>query len=239
MLLLSTIRIIQIYFVQGLLCIFFLIFAIQIISRKKQKKNLIFSAFYISEAIGIIINFIYAPLTNETLVTFLNFLTNFFTFYAPIFLLIFILILYKSEKVFDKKKQLMLLISTGVIYFCMFFIAIIPELGVEITKANNYTPHWGWLFFTYVTVITTGFSVIPTLYYSYKIYNAFEDSSLKKKWRYFLVGNVFLYILLYFIFIRNAFFAGTIFSTILSIIGLGFSVAASLLVYYGVGKQLE
>jgi hypothetical protein len=236
---LTLIRIIQIYVVQGILCIFFLFLAVKIIARQKKRLNYIFSMFFISEAIGLIINFIYAPLENEGLVKFLNFLTNFFTFYAPIFLLLFLIILYKTEKAFDTKKQLILLLSTGIIYFCMLFIALIPELGVEMTEANQFTPYWGWLFFTYVASITTVFSTIPTLYYIWKIYNSFENENLRNRWMYFLGGDICLYILLYIIFIRNTFFPGTIFSTILSLFGLILSVSASILIYYGVGRQLD
>jgi len=236
---LTFIRIIQIYVVQGILCVFFLFLAVKIITRQKKKLNYIFSAFYISEAVGLIINFIYAPLEKELLVKILNFFTNFFTFYAPIFLLLFIIILYKTEKAFELKKQIILLLSTGIIYFCMLFIALIPELGVEMTVANQFTPYWGWLFFLYVTSITTIISTIPTLYYIWKIYNSFEDKNLRGRWKYFLGGNICLYILLYIIFFRNTFFPGTIFSTILSLIGLIFSVSGSILIYYGVGRELD
>lgn len=236
---LSLARIIQIYAVQGILCAFFIFLAVRIITRQRKKLNYYFSMFYIFEAIGIIINFIYAPLENEFLVKILNFLTNFFTFYAVIFLLVFIILLYKTEKAFEQKKQLILFILTGALFFCMVFLAFIPDLGVEMNEANDFTPNWGWLFFIYVTCITTAFSTIPTVYYILKIYRSFKDKNLKKRWRYFFGGVIFLYILLYIIFTRNTFFSGTILSTILSLIGLIFAVCAGLLMYYGVGRQLD
>ncbi len=236
---LSLIRIIQIYVVQGILCVFFLFLAVKIITRQKKKLNYIFSAFYISEAIGLIINFIYAPLENEVIVKGLNFLTNFFSFYAVIFLLLFIILLYKTEKAFEPKKQIILILTTGIIYFCMLFIAIIPELGVEMTEANQFTPYWGWLFFLYVSSITTIFSTIPTLYYIWKIFNSFKDETVRGRWRFFFGGVIFLYLLLYSIFIRNTFFPGTILSTILSLFGLVFSICGAIFIYYGVGRQLD
>ncbi|MBD3196664.1 MAG: hypothetical protein GF317_16530 [Candidatus Lokiarchaeota archaeon] len=236
---LSFIRVLQIYVVQGILCAFFLFFAVRILSRQKKKLNYYFSLFYISEAIGLIINFIYAPLENEIIVKLLNFVTNFFSFYAVIFLLVFIILLYKTEKAFDPPKQIGLLLLTGVVYFCMIFIAIIPDLGVEITEVNDFTPHWGWLFFLYIMGITTGFSTIPTLYYIFKIYKSFKDENLKQRWKYFFGGILFLYGLLYSIFVRNTFFPGTIFSTVLSLFGLVFSILGSILIYYGVGRQLD
>lgn len=200
---------------------------------------MVFSAFYFSEAIGLIINFIYAPLEVWLAVKILNSLTNFFSFYAVMFLLVFVLIVSKSEAVFGRLKQHIVLLVSGAAYFSSIFIAFIPELGVNITEATNFTPNWGLLFFLYLVIITTIFATIPTLYYIIKIYNDFEAEGLRKRWRFFFWGIILLYIFLYSIYVRNTFFPGTIFSTILALIGFILVLSGSIAIYYGVGRQLE
>lgn len=218
---------------------FFLFLAYRIITRRKSRLNLVFSAFYFSEAIGLIINFIYAPLEIWVVVKILNTLTNFFSFYSVMFLLVFVLIVSKSEAVFNRIKQYILMLISGAVYFCSIFIAFIPDWGVNITAANDFTPHWGIVFFLYLLIITTVFSTIPTLYYIVKIYNDFEAEGLRDRWRFFLWGIILLYIFMYSIYFRNTFFPGTELSTILAIIGFILVVLASVSIYYGVGRQLD
>ncbi|MBD3227071.1 MAG: hypothetical protein GF329_02700 [Candidatus Lokiarchaeota archaeon] len=233
---LTLTRIITVYFVQGSLFVFFLYLAFRIIQREKKKLNYIFSAFYIFEAVGLFINFIYAPIAVESIVKVLNFLTNFFSFYAPIFLLIFILILLKSEKAITPKKQLIILIVYGIILFSMIFIAFIPDIGVEII---NGAPRWGWVFFVYVSSVVTLFSTIPTLYFSWQIFKQFGDQRLQERRRYFLGGCIVLYIFLYSIFFNNTTDPDSPFRTVVALAGLFLTISASILLYYGVGRQLD
>jgi len=233
---LTLTRIITVYFVQGSLFFFFLYLAFRIIKRESKKLNYLFSAFYICEAIGLLINFIYAPIAEPSIVRVLNFITNWFSFYAPIFLLIFILILLRSEKAITPNKQLIILTSYGILLFLMIFIAVIPDIGVEIIDG---APRWGLIFFVYVTAIFSIFSTIPTLYYSWKIYSQFGDERLKQRWKYFLAGCIILYIFIYTLFINNTNDPKSIFRTLFALIGLILTISASILLYYGVGRQLE
>ena len=233
---LTPTRFITIYIVQGALFIFFLYLAYRIIKRENKKLNYIFSAFYICEAVGLFINFIYAPIADQSIVRVLNFITNWFSFYAPIFLLIFILILLKSEKAITPNKQLIILVSYGILLFLMIFIAVIPNIGVEIIDG---APRWGWPFYIYVNTIFSIFSTIPTLYYSWKIYTQFGDEKLKQRWRYFLVGCIILYIFIYLLFFNNTNDPESIVRTLFALVGLVLTISASILLYYGVGRQLE
>ncbi|MBD3193705.1 MAG: hypothetical protein GF317_01520 [Candidatus Lokiarchaeota archaeon] len=235
---LSITRIITVYFVQGALFVFFLYLAFKILSRDKKRLNIIFSLFYICEAIGIFVNFIYAPITVEEVVKVLNFLTNFFSFFAPIFLLIFNLILLKSEKVINEKIQLVIITSYGVALFMMLVLTFIPGVGVNMNAANNFTPHWELPFFIYVTSVFSAFSIIPTVYFSYKIYRQFQDEKLKKKWKLFILGCIALYGFIYSLFISNTLNNET-FRLIFAVYGLILSISASLLIYNGVGRQIE
>jgi hypothetical protein len=199
---------------------------------------LIFSGFYLSAVVGTLINFIYGPIDNPDIVVILNFLTNFGIFYAPIFLVVFDLILLKSEKVFDTTKQLMVLIAYGIAMFGMLFFLFVPGYGVEINASTNWSPVWSPYFFLYVILVETIGAVIPIYYLSLKIYKKFEDDLLRKKWKYFIYGFSALVIFMYGIFISNTLNNAT-FRVIMGFIGLILAISGGYLIYYGVGRSLS
>ncbi|MCK4285601.1 MAG: hypothetical protein KAX18_05330, partial [Candidatus Lokiarchaeota archaeon] len=89
----SPMRVITIYVAQMLVCLSFAYLAYRILKRDRKRLNIIFAGFYLSGVIGNIFNFIYGPIPNEGIVLVLNYLTNFGLFYAPIFLVVFELML--------------------------------------------------------------------------------------------------------------------------------------------------
>jgi len=238
----STTRILTIYVAQGIVCFYFLFLAYKILKRDRKRLNLIFAGFYISPVIGFIVNFIYGPLTDETLVIALNFITNFGIFFSPIFIVVFDLILLKSEKVINTTKQLAILILYGIALFSMIFFVFIEDMGVEMAlgatgEAPDWSPHWMLPFFLYV-VIVESFAVVVSLYLSLKIYKKFEDEQLRKKWKLFIIGFCCLIIFMYGIFISNLLNNST-FRLIMGATGLILAIASGYLIYTGVGRQLE
>jgi len=200
---LTTGRIITVYVAQGVILVAFLYLAIKILLRDRKRLNVIFAGLYISPAIGVLINFLYAPMTDEFLVPILNFFTNFGFFYAPIFIVVFDLILLKSEKVISTSKQLMILIIYGIAMFGMIFFLFIPGSGVTINQGTGWSPVWSLPFFLYVVLVETIGALIPSLYFSFQIYKKFEDEQLKRKWRFFIFGFISLMTFMYAIFISN------------------------------------
>ncbi len=132
-------RAITVYVAQGFICFFFIFLAYKILKRDRKRLNIIFSGFYLSAAVGLLTNFFYAPLDPlefEPIILFMNFITNFGIFYSIIFLVIFDLILLKSEKVITPIKQLVILITFGIAMFCMIFFVYVEGLGIEIDPEN-------------------------------------------------------------------------------------------------------
>ncbi|MBA7515100.1 hypothetical protein ES705_07138 [subsurface metagenome] len=231
----SMTRFITIYVAQGFMCLFFLFLAFKILKRDRKRLNVIFSGFYISPVIGFIINFIYAPLTDVSVVLMLNFLTNFFISYSSIFIVVFNLILLKSEKVITTRKQLTILIVYGIAMFSMIGFLFFPDFGV--TFNENWSPIWSFPFFLYVVVIET-IGLFPALYLSFQIYKKFEDEVIKKKWKFFIFGLCSILIFLYGIFISNTLNID-IFRTLIGVVGLILALLGAYLMYYGVGRQIE
>jgi len=231
----SPIRFFTIYVAQGFMCLFFLFLAFKILKRDRKQLNLIFSGFYISPAIGFIINFIYAPLTDLSVVLMLNFLTNFFIFYSSIFIVVFNLILLKSKKAITTRKQLTILILYGIAMFSMIWFLFYPGFGV--TFNEKWSPIWSFPFFLYVVVIET-IGTLPALYLSFQIYKKFEDEVLKKKWKFFIFGLCSIFIFMYGIFISNTLNIPD-FRTVIGLVGLILALVGAYMMYYGVGRQIE
>lgn len=233
---LSTTRVITIYVAQGLVFATFLYLAIRILRRDRKRLNLIFSGFYLAPVVGFIINFIYAPLTDVNIIVVFNFLTNFGIFYAPIFLLVFELMLLKSEKVITIMKQNLILILYGILMFCMVFLLFIPGYGVTINPLT-FSPEWSLPFFLYL-ILVESIAIVPIAILAFQIYNKFEDEVLKAKWRFFIFGFFALVIFMYGIFVSNYLGLAT-FRLIMGIIGIILGIIGGFMLYKGVGQQLE
>lgn len=225
-------RFIQVFLVQGLTGLFFLFIAYRILKRESKGPNLILSGFYLSVAFGVIINGIYAFIFVEFIVYILHFLTYYLLCLSLIFLLVFVLIVDKSDKVITPKIQLILIITFGVLLLGLWFI---PD-GIVINASTDWKPEWSWSFLTYSFIICSSIATVPTTYFSLKLYLKFEYKELKKKWKYFLVG-IFAYFFLYYGTSISNTLADPTFRLIWSIASLP-ALVSLYFVYYGVAKQL-
>ncbi len=207
--------------------------AIIILKRGKKRTNLYLSSFYLFTAIGGLINIIYANIFVENIVYILHFITYYVLSYSLIFLLIFTLILLKPVDIFKTKIQITLLILVGILLLGLLFI---PN-GIQINQSTNWKPNWSWSFFLYSIIVCSAILIIPTSYYSLKIYFKFENQHLKKKWKYFLLGLFAYFFLFYGTSFSNTLNSDT-FRLIWSLISLP-TLIALYFIYYGVGRQLE
>ena len=226
-------RFLQIYVIQGSFAIFFFYMAIIVLKRGKKRTNLYLSSFYLLTAIGGLINIIYANLFVEDIVYILHFITYYVLCYSLIFLLIFTLILLKPVDKFNTKIQITLLILVGILLLGLLFI---PN-GIQINQSTNWKPNWSWSFFLYSVIVCSAILIIPTSYYSLKIYSKIENQHLKKKWKYFLIGELGYFFLFYGTTFSNTLNSDS-FRFIWSIFSLP-TIISLFLIYYGVGRQLE
>jgi hypothetical protein len=227
-------RIIQVYAGYGSIAAFFLYLAYKTLKQEKKRVNIIFSLMYIFTAIGLIVTFIYAPITIPEVAIMLHYIAIYFIIFSTIFLLVFILTFLKTEEVFDTKKQYTLIIIFAILTFIIFFI---PD-GIEINESTGWNPHWSWPLFIYVAIIMTAISIVPSIYYSIKLYQKFEDDLLKNKWKFFIIGMCELYCVAYGTFLVHAINNPAI-RTIFAPISLILSVSGAYLMYYGYAKKFK
>ena len=224
-------RFIQIFLVQGLIGLFFLYIAFRILRREAKGLSLILSSFYLSATIGVVINIVYAFIYIEIVVFILHYLTYFFLCLALIFLLLFVLVLMKSEKVITIRVQAFLIIIFSIGIGSFLFI---PE-GITINHTTNWKPEWSWPFLFYSFIICS-LVILPTIFYSIKLFLRFEHAELRKKWKFFLIGTLSYYFVYYGTSISNT-LADPTFRIIWSILSLP-TLISLYFVYYGVVKQL-
>ncbi|MCK4286113.1 MAG: hypothetical protein KAX18_07910 [Candidatus Lokiarchaeota archaeon] len=232
----SVARAITIYGAQGILFAFFLFLAYKILSRDRKRLNIIFSLFYLSVVIGLLVNFVYAPIEDVTIVLILNFVTNFFIYFAVVFLVVFELILLKSEKVITFPKQLLIILIYGIALFCMILFVFVEGLGVTLNP--SWAPIWSVPFFIYVVLVVTLGGIIPIFYFALQISKKFEDEILRKRWKFFIIGVGALFIFMYGIFISNMLDNSTV-RIAMGALGLILAIIGGYLIYYGVGKSIE
>ncbi|MFX0145609.1 MAG: hypothetical protein ACFE9C_16205 [Candidatus Hodarchaeota archaeon] len=246
----------MIYVTQGILVIFFAVLAYQILKRRRQRINLIFSGFFFSMIIGFLFNMSYYSIQQfavispayEDLIIFLHFLSWFFVYFGTVFILIVHMIILESTLIYSIKRQNRYILLYGLLLFIGMLIQILipsPLVGIRLTPEGR--PGWTLIFFIYVILITSGFSIIPVIISSFKIYHRFETNRLKKKWFYYLVGSLGLIIFnLYPIQILNL-LTGILpeengildsFRLVMSVSGISV-ILWVLLMYYGIGSKLK
>jgi len=241
-----TIRILTIA-IQTIMAIVFIYLGYLIFKRDKKRLNVIFSLFYFFGFIATVFNWTYAflnPHLNDiaySAVLYLNYITNFFYFTSLGFLLVFSLIVYKSEKIFDTKKQILYLVAyIGGLGGLMFLFIHIPGMGVEFHKLGSSSPYWTLPFFLLVFLALTIGSIGPCVYILYKTSKQFDDQELKKKYRYFFIGfieiSAFAYLIAFANFLKDV---SPLFPTIALLLGAIFVITGAYLLYIGVGKQIS
>ncbi|MHA1291572.1 MAG: hypothetical protein ACTSQJ_02760 [Promethearchaeota archaeon] len=233
----TTSRVIQVFVVQLGMGIVYLLIALLILKRDRKRLNQIFSAFYLTIAAATIVNVIYVAIELNPIVSILHFITVYLFFLGPAFLLIFNLILLKSEKVIDNKKQILIIGGYSVILFItMILTATLPD-QMQINEDTGWVPVWGLTFVFTLLITYTIIALIPVTITSIQVFSKFEDTQLKKKWMFFILSVFILFIYFYFVPLRNASSDET-FRNMVSYLGLMLYVTAFML-YYGVGRQIQ
>ncbi len=228
---LDAARIATVYISQGAFVAIFVLLAYKVLKRSRNNMNVVLSCFYLSIAMGFFINFIYALLTDLFLVKVLNAMTNFLVFFGLIFILLFTLLLLKPNAI-SRVKQIIIVLGYGVLLGLM---NVIPN-GVTIGPETMWKPVWNIPFFAYILTIVTGICIVPTIYCSLVIFRNFQTEDLKKKWKYFIIGVVGVFFVMYGTMVSNT-LNNPSFRTIWAFIGLS-AILWGYLLYYGVGRQL-
>lgn len=193
---LSIWRFIHIYIFFALIFAIILFISYSILKRDmKNKLNQILSLFHICLALSFFINFIYASLSDpslEPLATQLHILAIYFVSVSSGFLLLFIILLYKSEIKLKSLKNRLFFMAIYFIISIGFFL--IPQGAKVPIKSDGTQLHPVWtlpFFLFYLCVISP--TMILSLIISKKIYDEFKVKILAKRMKLFVLGICCIY----------------------------------------------
>ena len=177
-------RLITVIIAQSIVAAVFLFLSFKVLKRKRTRLSFICTGIFLPIALAFIINLIYLPLSVNPLVFVLYIITFFLILLANIFILLFNINLAKSKFEFTLKKQLFAFVILSIV---AFLILLIPG-GIRIDESTNWSPIWNLFEMVVVLLFATICLIVPSLFFSLKIYKIFQDVVMKKKWRFYLIG---------------------------------------------------
>jgi hypothetical protein len=124
-----------------------------------------------------------------------------------------------------------------ILHFLTYYLLCLSLifLLIFVNASTDWKPEWSWPFLTYSFIICSSIAIVPTTYFSLKLYFKFEYKELKKRWKYFLVG-IFAYFFLFCGTTISNTLADPTFRLIWSLASLPVLIFLYF-VYYGVAKQ--
>ena len=171
--------------------VFFLVLAATILRRNRSRLNLILCGFYISEAMGFIINAIFIHIQQDPLIYILYFSSLYLLLFGQIFLVIFNLFLLKMEL----KNEILAYVI--ILYGILIFVILMFPGGFNVNEETNWRPLWSWTFLFIVYIVMTCAIFIPFTYFTFRLYRNFEDKELKRKLQLWYIGFLGVAIALY------------------------------------------
>lgn len=227
-------RLIVVFFSQTFIIILFALLGFIIIKRNRKRSTITLFAFYSLLGVGLFMNIIFIltiPSNDHIIISIVYNITSYFIIFPFIFILIFINVILKMEESFTLRKITIIIAIYGILCWTLYL------LPGGITFTSNWTPVYSIPFFIYLFVIFTSYLTIPTIIYSIRLYTLFKARNLKNKLRLFLSGVFIMLAVVYGAIYFNT-TSEVIFKTLWSIFAFFMEIAAGVLVYYGVGKDL-
>ncbi|MHA1193296.1 MAG: hypothetical protein ACTSP9_13535 [Promethearchaeota archaeon] len=230
-------RIFLVFVIDMMMAIFFLGLGWSILRRRKSRLNATFSGFYISIALGLLINAAYIIINeifrSEPLALILYYISAFLIFYGPVFMLATNRILIHSEVAYSLKSELKLILLYAL---ALGFMAVFYFFdGIEFNESTNWRPVWSLPYLIYTIIVVTVFTTIPTIGSSFKILTVMKDKMIKRRWAWLMIGLLGLYVYEYLVFIT--FYFNTDFLRMISSLYAITVILWVWLIYKGVKKE--
>ena len=232
----SPTRIILVFGLQPVFVFFFFYIAYLIVKRNITKTIKFLLFFYILNGFGLIFNILAVLITLteiEWISSLVYYIASYLLIYTSIFLVLFLLKLLDNLVDFTKKKR-----NIYILLYCIgvFLIVIIPE-GITINESTNWAPRFSWGFLIIVYIFYSSFIFVPTIVNLIKLLKGFDDKLLRRRLILFFYGTIGVLIGIYGATLYNTWDEPT-YKLIWSLIQLFLIPVSSLLIYYGVGKNL-
>lgn len=165
-----------------------------ILKRGKGFMHVIISLHYLITLISYLLSFIYFYFNQESIVIILGTISIFLLFFGLVFLLAFTLILRRGEDI-DSKHVFAIITIYGLV---LLGSLLIPN-QLTFFKDGQIAQQMSLSLGVFLIIFITIYCVVPTSWFSIKILKKFTNDELKKKWRYFTIGEIGMFSIYYFI----------------------------------------
>jgi hypothetical protein len=230
---LDAARLIFIFSMNSFVFFLFSYLSIRILRRKINRMTVTLSLFYIFLGVGLLLNIIFLPFFKTSFGYGLYLLILFLILSSYGFLLIFIKNISSFNSHIKWKRNYLILIS----YFIGVLIILLMPNNIKLNEETNWTPKFSWFFLLSTYSFFTIFIAIPFVFYAKRIISSFEDIKLKRRFNFFIIGSLGLFLAFYGVVLYNTWFE-SIFRIIWLILAFSIMIPAGILIYYGIGHKL-
>jgi hypothetical protein len=214
----------------NILAVIFVILAIRVYNRgKKTQQTAYIVKFFAYVGFSLIMNIIYAPIADKVIQRVGNNTVILLTTLGVANLMLFTLSLRYSIKELTHAKSLLIEACCLLLTFGYYLIP-----GGTTIKMPDYSPIWSTNFLIYGLIITQ-LLMITTFIIGTRVYISMKAAQIKKRFQIFMIGVLFVEILLIATFLGNA---QILTGTIRLILALTIFPSA-FLIYSSVGRPLE
>ncbi len=210
----------------------FIILGILILLKdKKYWGNRCFALFFWVTALTLILNVTYLYIYDTKIIASLNLITAEAAIVGIIALLLGILVIYKGEdEIIHNKLTYFFIIGMIALFIIQAFIRDSIYFKIE---ESGYDPFWSIPFGLYEFVFSQSL-ILAIFYFSFQLYKELS-SEMRKKFKFYLIGVVFLDLTLISITIDNMDIIQG-FQTIANLLNI-FIVIGALFIYYGIVRR--
>ncbi|MFX1496348.1 MAG: hypothetical protein ACFFBH_02370 [Promethearchaeota archaeon] len=195
--------------------------------------NLTLSLFYFLPATGFLLSLIFLLLSTSIIGYILYYFSAFCTLSGFIFLIIFMLNLTNIKPYHSSKRQIIIIL----IYISIGLIILFLPGGITISESTDWSPIFSFPFFITMYIFFSSAIFVPSLILSLKLYKSFADKKLRKRFLYFFVGIIGMFIAFYGLILFNTWY-NVIFRTIWAFLVFFIVVPSGIFIYYGIIHKL-
>jgi len=229
------IRLILIFIPQPLIGVLFYVLAFRVLKRERSLPLLTMVTFYLLIGSGFFLNMVYYIAFN-----FMSGWILYFLYYVVFFLLtfpivcipLFILTLLKTKEQFSHIRYAIYMLVFG--FICIISLFLPDSITFSLTTGSPTYDIW----LSVATMLNfTLLILIPTLYYSRKLYKSFSAPDLKKKLKPIIIGFTIILFSLYGTILFNS-IDNLIFKSVWALFVIVSFILVGFLIYIGLGKNL-
>ncbi|TFG24149.1 MAG: hypothetical protein EU532_12820 [Promethearchaeota archaeon] len=181
------------------------------------------------------LSIIFIIISSTSLGIFIYNLAAYFITFGPIFLVVFIQNFLNVNSNFPTKTNIIIISLYGIVLFFLILIGSITG-AITINAASNWIPIYSLSFLIALYIFFSFFVLVPTVFFSIRLYKTFKDKKLKKKLMYFFIGIFGILIAFYGLILYNTWHE-SLFRLIWPIVSL-LTIPSGYLIYYGIGRDL-